>query len=122
MKLIDKWQARHAQKLLEQAKREVTDPRPRKTFRVVLAWLLSALVLATPYVVMAGGVVLILATFFSVSATIIGLILVGFGYVLLPPRWRNTQETYRREDLPKLFALQDEIAKRLGTQAPVGVH
>ena len=118
----DRLQARFAHRLLEQAKREIGHPRPRLTGRLMIAFILSILVLLTPFLLIIGGVVLIWTTWANLFSIIIGLILIGFGYVLLPPRNRTTQKTYRRADLPTLFALLDDIAARLGTTAPDGVH
>ncbi|WP_306114769.1 MULTISPECIES: M48 family metallopeptidase [unclassified Roseovarius] len=120
--VTDRLQARFAHRLLEQAKREIGHPRPRLTGRLMIAFILSILVLLTPFLLIIGGGALIWITWANLFSIIIGLILIGFGYVLLPPRNRNTQKTYRRADLPALFALLDDIAARLGTTAPDGVH
>ena len=120
--VTDRWQARFADDLLEQAKREIHHEKPKTTGRLMVAWVLSVIVLASPIVVMALGGGLILTTFPRVLPLIVGLILIGFGYVLLPPRYRNTQQTYSRVDLPLLFELLDDIAARMGTTAPDGIH
>ncbi|MEQ8899202.1 MAG: M48 family metalloprotease [Roseovarius sp.] len=120
--LIDRWQERFADRLLEQAKREVDHPRPRVTGRLAIGWVLSFLLLATPYVTMAGGVALIIAAYPDILPIIVGLILIGFGFTLLPPGNRNRIKTYCRSDLPELFSLLDRIADKLGTSAPDGVH
>lgn len=120
--LIDRWQARFADRLLEQAKREVDHSRPRMTGRLALGWALSFLLLATPYLCIAGGVALIIAAYPDIGPIIVGLILIGFGLTLLPPRHRNQSKTYRRDDLPRLFALLDRIAAKLHTTAPDGIH
>ena len=120
--LIDRWQERFADQLLEQAKREVDHARPRMTGRLAIGWALSFLLLATPYVSMAAGVTLGLVGYPDLGPIILGLILVGFGVTLLPPGHRNRSKTYRRTDLPALFSLLDRIAEKLGTTAPDGIH
>lgn len=120
--VTDRLQARFAHRLLEQAKREIGHHRPRLTGRLMIAFVLSILVLLTPFLLIIGGAILIWSTWPNLFSIIIGLILIGFGYVLLPPRNRNTQKTYRRADLPALFALLDDIAARLQTTPPDGVH
>ncbi|WP_371225703.1 M48 family metallopeptidase [Roseovarius sp. 2305UL8-3] len=120
--ITDRLQARYAARLLEQAKHEVIDPKPRLTLRLAIGWLLAVFVLVSPYLVMAAGLGLIWSTFPEVFPGVFGLILILAGYVLLPPRNRNTWRTYSRADLPHYFALLDQIAERLGTTAPDGVH
>ncbi|KRS12568.1 hypothetical protein XM53_10790 [Roseovarius atlanticus] len=121
-RLIDRWQERHADALLAQARREVDHSKPRITPRLAVGWVLSVVFLATPFIVMGAGVVLIAVTFPRVLPILVGLILIGFGVTLLPPKARNTDQTLRRADLPALFALLDRIAERLGTTPPDGVH
>ncbi|MEO3417255.1 M48 family metallopeptidase [Roseovarius sp. CAU 1744] len=122
MSFTERWQARYADRLLGQAEREISDPRPKMTFRLFIAWVLSVLVLLSPLVVMCAGVALIAINFPNIFSIIIGLILIGFGYILMPPSIRNHDKTYRRQDLPSLFDLLDEIAARLGTTPPDGLH
>lgn len=117
-----RWQAKYAETLLAQAMRETGHPRPRLTFRLAVCWVLSVIVLISPLLVGGFGLAVIWTTFPRVLPLIIGLILLGFAYILLPPINRNHARTYRREELPTLFALLDQIAERLGTTAPDGVH
>lgn len=118
----DRWHARFARKLLDQAKREVGGDQPKLTVRLTVAWLLAVLVLLTPVIVGGAGVVLIAKTFPGVWPGIVGLILIGFAYVIMPPRSRNMDKTYRRSDLPQLFNLMDEIADHLGCEPIDGLH
>ncbi|MEL6646530.1 MAG: M48 family metallopeptidase [Pseudomonadota bacterium] len=120
--LIDKWQARHADALLAQALRETGDVAPRLTLRAALGYVIATAFVATAYLIMGLGVFIIAISFFEWGPTILGLILILFGYFLRPKRIKNTAKTYRRSDLPQLFALLDEIAQRIGTPPPDGVH
>lgn len=120
--LIDKWQARHADALLSQALRESQDVAPRLTARAALGYAIAVAFLSTAYLIMGLGAYVILVSFFEWGPFIVGLLLILFGYFLRPTRIKNTQKTYRRSDLPQLFALLDEIAERVGTQTPDGVH
>ncbi len=118
----DRLQARLAQHLLEQAKREVGASRPRMTPRLIFGWAFAVSILATPYLLILFGVLLIVVKKLSIMSVIGGLILVCFGYALLPPRHRNSQKTYRPNELPALFGLLDSISAQLGVPPPDGVH
>ncbi|MEL6990030.1 MAG: M48 family metallopeptidase [Pseudomonadota bacterium] len=120
--IIDKWQARHADALLTQAMRETQDAAPLLNLRSVLGYLFAGTFVATAYLIMGLGVFIIYASFFDWGPAILGLILITFGYFLKPAKIKNKDKTYRREDLPQLFALLDEIAEWVGTEPPKGVH
>ncbi|MEO0748600.1 MAG: hypothetical protein AAFZ10_09515, partial [Pseudomonadota bacterium] len=120
--IIDKWQARHADALLTQAMSESRDAAPLLNLRSVLGYLFAGTFVATAYLIMGLGVFIIYASFFDWGPAILGLILITFGYFLKPAKVKNKDKTYRREDLPLLFALLDEIAEWVGTEPPKGVH
>lgn len=114
--------SRFADRLLEQAKSEIGDAKPKMTLWLLLGLLFSLIVLSTPLFLIALGILLMVLKQFALGSIIFGFVLIGFGYALLPPRNRNAQKTYRRDDFPMLFELLDQISKKLGTTAPDGVH
>lgn len=120
--LIGRLQARHAEQLLDQAKRELTHSKPQTTWRLLLAKALATAILATPYFMIFVGVVIIAPNLTNLFSILIGLILIAFGIVIFPRRPKNEARTYRRKDIPEFFGFLDEVSQRLNTEPPNGVQ
>ncbi len=89
----------------------------RKRTVPVVATVLSIAILASPFVSIMLGALLIAITFPNVFAIIIGLVMVGIGYILLPNRQRGLEGLSERSKLPATFHLLDQITDRMGTES-----
>jgi len=121
-RVIDRWHVRYAERIYLQALQETYHDRPKMTIRLFFSGVLSGIVLLSPVVVIGVGLGLIVINFPNIFSIIIGLILVVFGYLILPKHGRFEGEVYGREELPALFELLDKISAKLGTTSPDGVH
>lgn len=84
--------------------------------------LFSASVTASPYVMIAVGLLILIWDFPNFLLIVTGLAFVGIGVFLRRPRLHNTRDTLGPEDAPKLFDLLNHISRELGAPRISGVH
>lgn len=77
---------------------------------------LSALMLFVPFLLMIGGAVLCVVGFPHIMLIFFGAMIFAVGVYVRPRRPKVEGRYFTRDDLPKLFALTDQVAERLGGQ------
>ncbi|MEM9785969.1 MAG: M48 family metallopeptidase [Pseudomonadota bacterium] len=83
----------------------------------LIAQVLSVLVVASPFVVCALGLILIVTTLPSWGGAFFGAVLIGAGYFLCPARYRLPKGALTRADAPGFFAQLDEVSAALNAPA-----
>ena len=79
-----------------------------------LAYVISAIILATPIAMILGGLAIGIWGFPSIFSLFLMALLVAAGWWLLPRAYKLPQNALRRADLPQTFAMTDQIGKVLG--------
>jgi len=120
-KLRARLNQKQAERVFLEAQRALLTPQ-RTNPAAVGMFVVSILILLIPVAILGFGVWLIVAFWFSIVPFLIGLVFVALSYFLCP-RWpKNTAKTFRRNEMPELFHLLDEISGALGTSPPDGIH
>ena len=107
---------------LEAHKDFVTGNFQRKPMSQYLAQLIAGGVLLTPFLMIAAGIWIFTLDFPNILFIILGVVTVASGWMLIPPRTRNLEKTYNREELPALFGFFDTISDALGAVRIDGIR
>lgn len=107
--------ARLGERVFLDAMRDVAEGAELTATRVGLAAKAVAFgVLATPYLAMGLGAVLVAYEFPTPGLIFIGGVLIGLGWFVRPRKIRLPKELYLRADFPKLFGFFDDVAEAAG--------
>jgi len=79
-----------------------------------LLWTLSALVVASPFVLAILGLVFLLLDFPNLITIVLGVVFLGLGCMLRPRKNQMPEGAIDRKTLPETFALLDAISAHLG--------
>ncbi|WP_299192278.1 M48 family metallopeptidase [uncultured Litoreibacter sp.] len=83
---------------------------------VRVAKALAALILATPIAMLLLGLYVVTLDFPNLITLVIGGVLTACGVYVFPWSRKLPEGGFRREDLPELFALCDEVGARIGAK------
>lgn len=90
----------------------------RRTPWHIAATLVSIVVILTPFLTILSGLFVLTVDFPNIITLLVGAILIGVGWSLVPRRFRSSEKGLSRQELPETYALLDRIAEHMGTKAP----
>ncbi|KMW58246.1 peptidase M48, Ste24p [Candidatus Rhodobacter oscarellae] len=106
---------RLAERIFLDAQRDyLTGELNRRSAVRLVTYALAAIVLLSPYLVLAAALALAYAGFPNILPLVVAAILAAAGWFLLPPRRRLPEGALTRAELPLTFALVDRVGAALG--------
>ncbi len=123
MKYLEELQTRFGQRIRDKVVSDIAHnreigPNDLRTITKII----SVVIIAIPYAIFWWGFGIITVNFWSLPATVLGLLLMATGYYLRTPAPKNERTTLRRADAPIMFALFDQISDTLDAPLIDGLH
>jgi Zn-dependent protease with chaperone function len=116
--LADRLHARLGAAVFRGAVDDIASGRVRRSRLSRFTVLLAIVILALPFVLLAGGTWLLAFDFPNLLTIASGATLIWAGWTLVPRRDRPRPGLLTRAELPAFFGLLDRVARALGTETP----